>query len=124
MRTKSSMKAMAAGAALLAVSIAPSAALAHAALKSTSPANGSTVKALPSFIKITFAEPIGRVTFVKAVDAKGVDHVVTAGLDPASAARVVARTAKPVAGRYRVTWKIVADDGHAESGTFTFTVKK
>lgn len=95
-------------------------ALAHAGVKSTSPANGATVKALPGFVKITFSEPIGRVTFVKVLDAKGKDHVQTAGLDPKSAARVLAKTINPVAGAYRVQWKIVADDGHAESGTFVF----
>jgi hypothetical protein len=99
-------------------------AFAHAGLTSTSPARGATVKALPSFVKITFSEPIGSVTSVRLKDAKGRDHVVTAGLDPRNAARVVARTTRPVAGTYVCTWSIVSDDGHRETGTFRFRVRK
>jgi methionine-rich copper-binding protein CopC len=50
--------------------------------------------------------------------------VVTAGLDPRNAARVLAKTTKPAAGTYMGTWSIVSDDGHKETGKFRFTVKK
>ena len=99
-------------------------AFAHAALKSVSPANGATVKAMPGFVKITFSEPIGSVSSVRLMDAKGKDHVVTAGLDPRNAARVLAKTTSPAAGTYTGTWSIVADDGHKETGKFRFTVRK
>ncbi len=99
-------------------------AFAHAALKSVSPANGATVKAMPGFVKITFSEPIGSVSSVRLMDAKGKDHVVTAGLDPRNAARVLAKTTKPAPGTYMGTWSIVSDDGHKETGKFRFTVRK
>lgn len=99
-------------------------ALAHSGTQATAPGNGAVVRALPAFVKITFSEPIGRVAFVKVTDAKGADHVVTAGIDPKSAARVLARTRdRLVAGRYRATWKVVAADGHSQSGTFAFRVR-
>ncbi len=99
-------------------------AFAHTGLKSVSPANGATVKVLPGFVKITFSEPIGSVSSVRLMDSKGKDHVVTAGLDPRNAARVLAKTTKPGAGTYMGTWSIVSDDGHKETGKFRFTVRK
>lgn len=99
-------------------------ALAHSGTQATTPGNGAVVGALPAFVKITFSEPIGRVTFVKVTDSKGADHVVTAGLDPKSAARVLAKTRNRLTpGAYRATWKVVAADGHAQSGAFAFRVR-
>ena len=99
-------------------------AFAHAGVKSTSPAKGATVKALPAFVTITFSEPIGSVTSVRVLDAKGKDHVVTAGLNPRNAAQVMAKTKASAPGTYTAKWAITADDGHKETGTFTFKVKK
>lgn len=99
-------------------------AFAHTGLKSVSPANGATVKALPGFVKITFSQPIGSVSSVQLMDSKGKNHVVTARLDPQNAARVLAKTTKPAAGTYVGTWSIVADDGHEKTGKFRFTVSK
>jgi methionine-rich copper-binding protein CopC len=79
--------------------------------------------ALPGSIRITFGEAIGRVIFVTATDAAGKNHVVSAKMDPAKASRVLARTRDSRPGRYRVQWKVVATDGHAQAGTYTFTVK-
>ena len=59
----------------------------------------------------------------RAVQFEPGHWVVTAGLDPRNAARVLAKTAKPAAGTYLGTWSIVADDGHKETGKFRFTVK-
>jgi len=106
-----------------AVSLVPQA-FAHAGVTFTSPANGATVRVLPTFVKVTFDEVLGSVTSVRVIDAKGKDHVVTAGLDPRNAARVIAKTTKPALGRYVVRWSVVADDGHKETGTFRFTVKR
>lgn len=99
-------------------------AFAHTGLKSVSPANGATVKAMPGFVKITFSEPIGSVSSVRLMDANGKDHVVTAGLDPRNAARVLAKTTSPAAGSYTGSWSIVTDDGHREAGKFRFIVRK
>ena len=123
MKTRNRSGAIAVIALAAAGAVVPQA-FAHAALKSSSPANGATVKALPAFVKITFSEPIGSVTSVRLLDAKGKDHVVTAGLNPRNAAQVMAKTRVPAAGTYTAKWSIVADDGHKETGTFTFKVKK
>ncbi len=99
-------------------------ALAHAALHATSPTNGATVKRLPALVSLTFVEPIGVVTSVRVLDAKNVNHTAAVGLDPRNAARVIVRTKNATAGAYRVLWKVVATDGHAESGVFRFRAAK
>ena len=84
----------------------------------------ATVAALPAFVKITFSEPVGSVTSVRLLDARGKDHVVTAGLNPRNAAQVMAKTKASAPGTYTAKWAIVSDDGHKITGTFTFKVKK
>lgn len=106
-----------------AVAVVPQA-FGHAALKTSSPASGATVAALPAFVKITFSEPIGSVSSVRLLDAKGKGHVVTAGLNPRNAAQVMAKTKASAPGTYTAKWAIVSDDGHKITGTFTFKVKK
>lgn len=103
--------------------IAAPAGMAHSGLRSASPKAGSVVKALPAKVTITFRDRLLRVTSVKVLDRKGVNHVVWARLDPRNAARVVVRTRKPVAGAYRVLWKVQAEDGHSEAGTFRFRAR-
>lgn len=103
--------------------IAAPAALAHSGLRATSPKAGSVVKALPARVTITFNDRLLRVTSVRVLDRKGVNHAVSARLDPRNAARVVVRTRKPVPGRYRVLWKVQSEDGHSEAGTFAFRAR-
>ncbi|MBL6633671.1 MAG: copper resistance protein CopC [Thermoleophilia bacterium] len=103
--------------------IAAPAAIAHSGLRSTSPKAGSVVKALPAKVVITFKDRLLRVTSVRVLDRKGVNHVVWARLDRRNAARVVVRTRKPVPGAYKVLWKVQAEDGHSEAGTFRFRAR-
>lgn len=114
---------MAMGMAALGVAFMPASLHAHSAVTATTPANGATVAALPGSIRITFGEVIGRIILVTATDAAGKNHVVSAKMDPRNASRVLARTRDSRPGRYRVQWKVVATDGHAQAGTYTFTVK-
>ena len=67
--------------------------------------------------------PAWRVTGVRVLDARGVNHTASARLDPRNAARVVVRTTAPVAGAYRVMWTVRSEDGHSESGTFGFRAR-
>lgn len=104
-------------------SIAAPVAMAHSGIESTTPKAGSVVRALPANVTITFADRLLRVTRVQVLDAKGVDHAVSARLDPRNAAKVVVRTRRPVAGNYRVLWKVQSEDGHSEAGTFRFRAR-
>jgi len=103
--------------------IAAPAALSHSGLRSTSPKAGSVVTSLPAKVIITFRGRLLRVTRVKVLDRRGANHVVWARLDPRNAARVVVRTRKPVPGPYRVLWKVQAEDGHSEAGSFRFRAR-
>lgn len=125
MNMKTVGRAMAIGAVAAGAVVAPQA-FAHSGLKSSTPAAGAKVKALPAFLKITFEEAVGRVTSVRLLNAANKDFVATAGLDPRNAARVLAKTTATAvpAGTYRVQWKVVASDGHSQAGTYTFRVVK
>lgn len=103
--------------------IAAPAAVAHSGLRSTVPATGSVVRALPAKVSFTFGDRLLRVVSVQVVDAAGADHATSSRLDPRNAARVVVGTRRSVPGRYTVRWKVQAEDGHAEAGTFSFRVK-
>ena len=103
--------------------IAAPAAFAHSGLRSTSPKAGSVVAALPASVTITFNDRLLRVTRVRVLDRKGLDHAASARLDPRNAARVVVRTRNPVPGPYRVLWKVQAEDGHSEAGRFGFRAR-
>jgi methionine-rich copper-binding protein CopC len=106
-------------AALVLVLVGSSSADAHATLIATSPENGARIATAPTSIGLTFSEAVGS-SFV-AVTAPDGSKVKT------SAARVTGGqvTAEVAAsdqrGRYTVAYRVVSDDGHPVTGTFTFT---
>jgi len=104
-----------------AVLIAPTRAFAHAALVSSTPANGSSGPA-PSTIKLTYNK-----TF--AVVSPGIQLLDGAG-KPVPTQLAVAETTATLTpkaplgpGSYGVKWTVKAPDSHPRSGAFTFTVK-
>ncbi|MCQ9164901.1 copper resistance CopC family protein [Arthrobacter sp. STN4] len=114
-------RALLAVVALAAFMLPMAAAQAHDQLEGTSPADGSTVTAVPARIGLTFNHTptaIGSEILVK--DAAGtnwaegpvniVDNHVTQGVKPGAPA-----------GKYTVEWRIVSSDSHPVEGTFSFT---
>ena len=99
-------------------------AIGHSGVRATSPKKGSVVRVLPKTVTITFRDRLLRVTRARVIDARGRNHVVWARLDRRNAAKVVIRTRRPVAGRYRVLWKVQAEDGHTETGSFRFRARR
>ncbi len=99
-------------------------AIGHSGVRATSPKKGSVVRVLPKKVTITFRDRLLRVTRARVIDARGRNHVVWARLDRRNAAKVVIRTRRPVAGRYRVLWKVQAEDGHTETGSFRFRARR
>ncbi len=99
---------------------AASPASAHNTLRSTSPADRSTVAVVPAEVVLTFDEP---------AIAMGTEIVVTgpAGAVADGPARLVDETVRqPIkagspAGDYTVQWRVTSADGHPITGTFTFT---
>jgi uncharacterized protein YcnI len=99
---------------------APVAHAAHAAVKSRTPAPGSKAAKVKA-VKVTFAESI--VTGLISVSKGGTQlKAKTSGLNKKKT--VLAETfSKPLSkGSYTVSWRALADDGHRENGTWTFTV--
>lgn len=99
------------------------AAQAHDVLEATSPANGSTVAAVPDSVVLTYDHtPIAIGTEIQVKDASGtneadgaatvVDNNVTQAIKPGAPA-----------GKYAVVWRVVSSDSHPIEGTFTFTAK-
>lgn len=104
--------------------VAAPVAMGHSGVRATSPKDGSVVRVLPAKVTITFRDRLLRVTRVQVLDARKRNHTVWARLDRRNAAKVVVRTRRPVAGRYRVLWKVQAEDGHSEAGSFTFRARR
>lgn len=111
--------------ALLASAARPDAVSAHARLRSTVPAAGSTLGSAPKTVTLTFSEtPDVRLTTVKVLDTGGSDRVagpVAAIADPPDSVAV------PLAdlgdGVYTVSWRTVsAVDGHISAGSFVFGI--
>jgi methionine-rich copper-binding protein CopC len=98
-------------------------AFAHAPVLGTSPKNGATVTKVRT-VSVRFGEAVvtGKITVYKASGS-----AVTAsasGLAPKNKARLRATFTKNLAsGRYSVSWRALADDGHHEKGTFKFRVR-
>ena len=101
---------------------APVARAAHSPVKARTPAPGaraSNVKA----VRVTFGESV--VTGLITVSRGGREiQAKTAGLKPSNHAVLQATFARALRkGAYRVSWRARADDGHSESGTWSFRVR-
>ena len=104
------------GAALLSLA---SAAHAHSHLKSSMPADGSTVMA-PKQIMLMFSAA-ARVTAL-TIQKDGEAEQKLAPLPSEPAAHVMVRAPKLTPGKYTVTYRILSNDNHVMSGKLHFTV--
>ena len=97
------------------------AALAHARLGGSVPADGAVLAAMPGEIVLTFSKRL-RLTRVRMSHEGG-----AVDLDLSRHKSFSARFAIPVsgagAGAYRVEWRGLAADGHAMRGAFSFRVR-
>ena len=95
---------------------------AHNVLRSTSPADRSTVSRVPAQVVLTFDEPAlamgtamivtGPTGQVQTGSARLVDNTVAQSIGPDAAA-----------GTYTVQWRVTSADGHPISGSFGFTAE-
>lgn len=97
---------------------------AHAELKSSNPASGAALDALPPQIELTFSEvvslPDGDAVTITGPDgaewpitqSNVVDKTITAKFDTTAAK----------AGAHTLAWKAQSEDGDVVQGTFTFTM--
>lgn len=103
---------------------APSSALAHGGLKSSTPARGAVLDSAPREIRLVFTEA-AELAFTR-VELRGPDGLVRVG-SPSFAgtdkhtilASIVGSLA---AGTYTVSWQVAGADGHPVRGTFKFSI--
>jgi methionine-rich copper-binding protein CopC len=104
-----------------AIALSASPAAAHDELLGTTPADGSTVAVAPAEVVLTFAAPaIALGTQVVVTGPDGTD-LADGAVRLVGATVVQPLTPSRPAGAYRVDWRVVSNDGHTVSGTFTFT---
>lgn len=107
------------------LSMAGSAALAHALVTASSPAQGAVLAAAPEEVSITFNEKVEKL-FSNATlkDARGATvSTAKARVDDVNPA--VLRLALPALapGKYVVKWTAVGIDGHRRAGDIAFSIK-
>ena len=109
--------------AVLATGVAAVPALAHAPVAGTFPKSNATVSNVRT-VSVRFGEAVvtGLIT-VKRADGSTV-AARASGLQPSDKARLRATFARKLpSGRYTVSWRARADDGHSERGTFRFRAR-
>ena len=94
---------------------------AHAALKSISPQDGSSLAAAPTQVVLTFNEPIG--TSFATVTVTGAQGAVSSGRAVVDGVTVTQALAPDLPnGRYTVAYRVVSEDAHPVADRTTFTV--
>jgi copper resistance protein C len=96
-------------------------ALAHAPVKARTPGPGTT-KSDVKRVAVTFGEAVvaGKISVTrngKAVAAK------TSGLNHQQTVLSATFAKRLAAGRYKVSWRVRADDGDSETGSWSFTAR-
>jgi len=101
------------------------AAFAHAHLKTSTPAGGSTLTAAPTEVDITFTEDVNlKFTGIKVTGPDKKDVATGEGmLMDKDTTLMVPLSGTLGAGKYTVAWHALSKDGHKTNGTFAFTVK-
>ena len=100
------------------------AALAHATLVSTSPADGAIVPHAPAQVTATFDQPVGVSPTSLEVFAPNGSRVDTDGAKHGSTPAQVVIALKPglSRGTYTVGWQVVSADSHHVQGAWTFSI--
>jgi len=111
--------------AMMASLLLPERAWAHAHLKRSEPAGGSELATPPRVIRLWFSEqPELSMTFASLKDSAGKAFALSLAEREKSGAMGIAfniLSALPP-GRYALTWRTAASDGHPSQGKFTFVV--
>ena len=96
----------------------------HATLLSSEPVKGSTLTQPPTRIYLVFSEEIEpTLGGIKLVGPDGRVISLTSGGDPRNVSALVAPVNVALAaGKYRVEWRIVSEDGHPIDGSFVFSI--
>ena len=99
-------------------------ALAHATLVRSDPAPGSHIQVPPTSLRLEFNETVSaRTSRIELVAPDSQRLFLTVHGDSANA-KVLVATVPPLAsqGLYVVDWRLVGPDGHAVTGSYSFTI--
>lgn len=105
---------------LLLIAAAP--ARSHTDLTSTSPSDGQTLKTAPQEVSMTFVESLlkgGQRLVVSSPTGEKID--LDAKVSGATVSAAWPQTEQ--SGKYKVSYRVVATDGHPLEGAITFTIK-
>lgn len=110
---------------VLAVTLVPPFASAHASLKSSNPEAGASLAVAPKEITLTFNEKVeGAFSTITLSDGEGKTvGVEKAKVDVANPVILRLDVSTLNAGIYTVTWAVAGRDGHRRKGEFKFSVK-
>ncbi|WP_234357861.1 copper resistance CopC family protein, partial [Streptomyces puniciscabiei] len=98
---------------------------AHAALRSTDPADGTLLRTAPRHVTLTFTESVGLLTDSFRVYDPANHRLRTGPAEHAPGRSDTARVSLPAKladGTYTVAWRVVSADSHPVSGALTFSV--
>jgi copper resistance protein C len=98
---------------------------AHFDVKSTSPRTGATAATSLRAVKFTFTGPLRSGTLRVAGPGGKVASVGDGGRDPRNIARLRVRLKDSLSGgRYKARWTAVSADGHWQTGSFRFRLRR
>jgi len=100
--------------------LATGAAWGHAHVKTSAPADKSTLAAAPTRLAITFNEPA--LVTVLTLQQDGATPAPLGPLPKEPARDLALPLPALAAGHYTVKWRALGDDGHVTSGALQFTV--
>ncbi|WP_199084502.1 copper resistance protein CopC [Bosea sp. ASV33] len=106
--------------ALLACLGMPALALAHAALNSSVPADGSVLAAAPAPIELVFSEPVSPLA-LRLIGPNGASRSLDR-FELKGSTVVIAVPAGLTTGTYALSWRVVSEDGHPVGGTVVFSI--
>lgn len=102
----------------------PSAAAAHAGLRSSTPAANARLAVAPTVLQLVFSETpeltFTRVTLAGPGGSVALGPVTASGKVARGVETTIRGTLSP--GRYTVTWQVAGADGHPIRGTYAFTI--
>jgi len=107
--------------ALLSLLAVPGLVSAHAELRTSDPADGSTVEGTPGVIVADFTEALadGSRLVLRGPDG---ERVAEGRIHESNDTRMIIEPPELAAGDYEVRWTAVAEDGHVERGSYSFAV--